>query len=237
MVARGLAENCEQAARAIRAGQVRVASQPADKPGHLFPEDSDIAVIAQSRFVSRGGDKLEAAFAAFNLDVKDLVCLDVGSSTGGFTDCMLQHGAKKVYAVDVGTDQIHWKLKNDKRVVVMENINARYLRPGDLPEPVSFATIDVSFISLTLILRAVTDVIKSGGLIISLIKPQFEARPEQVEKGGVVRNPETRQAVIEKIKQFGTSELGLEWLGVKESPLKGPAGNVEFLACWRCEKR
>lgn len=232
VVDRNLSESREKAQRLIRAGLVRVKGQTASKPGHLFPDDSEVSVDAQALFVSRGGDKLQGAFEAFGINVETLVCLDVGSSTGGFTDCMLQHGAARVYAVDVGTSQLHWKLRNDPRVVVMENVNARYLKPAAFPEQPAFATIDVSFISLTKVMGAVTDVIRSGARIVSLIKPQFEAGPRDVEKGGVVRRPEVRERVIGEVRSFGTGRLGLEWLGIVESPLKGPAGNTEYLAYW-----
>ncbi|MFC1497579.1 TlyA family RNA methyltransferase [Verrucomicrobiota bacterium] len=232
---RGLVESREQAQRLIRAGQVFVNGQVADKPGHKHDNTVDIEIKEKQRFVGRGGEKLEAAFDAFELDVHDKTCLDIGSSTGGFTDCLLQHGASKVYAVDVGKGQLHWKLRNDPRVIVMENINARYLKPDDLPEKPFFCVIDVSFISLTKILPAVIQVLSENAHIVTLIKPQFEAGRKQVEKGGVVRDPEIRQQVIDKVKQFGVERLGLEWLEVYESPLKGPAGNVEFLALWKKE--
>jgi len=233
VVERGLAESREQAQRVIMAGQVKVDGQPASKPGHAFSEDAAVEVAASPRFVSRGGDKLEAAMQAFSIDVAGLVCMDVGASTGGFTDCLLQHGAGKVYAIDVGSGQLHWKLRNDSRVVVMEKINARYLEGKDFPDPISFATIDVSFISLTNILGAVTNVMRPGSRLVSLIKPQFEAGRADVGKGGVVRDTGVRARVVERIRSFGTETLGLEWTGMCESPLKGPAGNVEFLACWR----
>ena len=232
LVGRGLAENPEKAKRLILAGKVRVDSQPASKPGVKFQCDSQIEVMASPRFVGRGGDKLQAAFETFGICIEGMVCLDIGASTGGFTDCMLQHGAAGVYAVDVGKGLIHMKLRNDPRVTVMDEVNARSLTQSMFQQPVSFATVDVSFISLTKILPAVTQVLVRGGHIVSLIKPQFEAKPEDVEKGGVVRNQAIRERVIEAIRSFGTGKLGLSWLGVCESPLKGPAGNVEFLAYW-----
>ncbi len=233
VAAKGLVESREQARRLIMAGQVRVNGQLATKPGHTFPETALIEVSALPRFVGRGGEKLEAAMTAFKLDVAGLVCVDVGAATGGFTDCMLQRGASKVYAVDVGAGLLHWKLRNDPRVVAMEKVNARYLDAKAFPEPVRFATLDVSFISLTKVLGAVTDVIRPDSMIVSLVKPQFEAGRKDVGKGGVVRDPGVRAGTVEKIRVFGTETLGLEWIGVCESPLKGPAGNVEFLACWR----
>ena len=233
LVNAGLAESKELAQRLIMAGEVRVAGQVATKPGHKYPDAAPLEVAARPRFVSRGGDKLEGAFAAFPaFDVAGKVCIDVGASTGGFTDCLLQHGAARVIAVDVGKNQLHWKMRNDPRVFVMEEFNARYLRLTDLPEQPQMGVTDVSFISLKLILPPMADVLVPGGEIISLIKPQFEAGRENVP-GGVVRDPAVREAVVEEIKAFGTGTVGLSWLGSVESPLKGPEGNVEFLAWWR----
>lgn len=233
VVDRGLTESREQAQRLIRAGQVWIDGHRALKPGHTFAADTAIELTAAPRFVSRGGEKLEAAFDAFNLRVDGFACLDVGAATGGFTDCLLQHGAAKVYAVDVGKGLIHWRLRNDPRVVVLEHINARRLDASLFADPIMFATIDVSFISLTRILPAVTQVMVEAGHIVSLIKPQFEAGRKQVGKGGVVRDSAVRAEVVEKIKVFGTEALGLMWLATCESPLKGPAGNVEHLVLWR----
>ena len=233
LVERGFAESREQAQRFIGAGQVRVAGQVQTKPGHSFAVDAQVDVEALQRFVGRGGEKLEAAFDAFNLEVKGLTCLDVGASTGGFTDCLLQHGAAKVYAVDVGKGQLHWKLRNDPRVVVMEKVNARHLNAESLGEAPSFGVMDVSFISLTKVMPAVINVLLPGSRLVTLIKPQFEAGREQIGHGGVVRDPEVHAAVVEHVKNFGIKELGLEWQDVRQSPLKGPAGNIEFLACWR----
>lgn len=233
LVKAGLAESKELAQRLIMAGEVRVAGQVATKAGHKFPDDSLLEVAARPRFVSRGGDKLEGAFAAFPaFDVAGKVCIDVGSSTGGFTDCLLQHGAARVIAVDVGKGQLHWKMRQDRRVHVMEEFNARYLRLTDLPQQPQMGVTDVSFISLKLILPPMSDVLSPGGEIISLIKPQFEAGRENVP-GGVVRDQAVREAVVEGIKAFGTESLGLAWLGCVPSPLLGPEGNVEFLAWWR----
>ncbi len=233
LVERGLVGSREKAQRLILAGAVRVSGQVADKPGREVEADAAVEVAAPEPFVGRGGGKLEAAFKDFSLDVSGKVCVDVGASTGGFTDCLLQHGASKVYAVDVGHGQLDWRLRNDPRVVVREGLNARYLSASDIPEPFRFAVVDVSFISLTLILPPVTTLIEPGGELVTLIKPQFEAGREQVGKGGVVRDPATREDVIRRIREFGTGTLRLEWLGICESPLKGPAGNVEFLAWWR----
>lgn len=235
MVKAELAESKEQAQRMIMAGSVRIGGHPATKSGHKYPEDVKLEVTAQPRFVSRGGDKMEGAFTAFpDFDVTGLVGLDVGSSTGGFTDCLLQHGAVRMMAVDVGRGQLHWKLRQDERVHVMESFNARYLRLEDLPEQPQVAVTDVSFISLKLILPPMVEVLEAGREIISLIKPQFEAGREFAPRG-VVRDPAVHQAVVEEIRRFGTEELKLEWLGCVESPLRGPEGNVEFLARWRKE--
>jgi 23S rRNA (cytidine1920-2'-O)/16S rRNA (cytidine1409-2'-O)-methyltransferase len=233
LVKAGLAESKELAQRLIMAGEVRVAGQVVTKAGHKYPDDSPLEVAARPRFVSRGGDKLEGAFAAFPaFDVADKVCLDVGSSTGGFTDCLLQHGAARVIAVDVGKGQLHWKMRKHPRVHVMEAFNARYLRLTDLPQQPQRGVTDVSFISLKLILPPMADVLPPGGEIISLIKPQFEAGRENVPDG-VVRDPAVREAVVESIRVFGTESLKLTWLGCVPSPLLGPEGNVEFLAWWR----
>ncbi len=232
VVEHGLAESRDRAQRLIRAGSVRVGGQPASKPGHLYPADAEITCLERPRFVGRGGEKLAAAFARFGLDVRGAVCLDVGASTGGFTDCLLQHGAARVYAVDVGHGQLHERLRTDPRVVVMERCNARRLRAGDLPETAGFACIDVSFISLTIILPAVRELLRPGAALVTLIKPQFEAGRSQVGRGGVVRDEAVRQAVVDRLRAEG-ERVGFEWLGVCASPLRGPAGNVEFLAHWR----
>jgi len=233
LVAAGLAESKERAQRLIMAGEARVAGQVATKPGHKYLADAAVTVDARPRFVSRGGDKLEGAFEAFpDFDVRGKVCIDVGASTGGFTDCLLQHGAARVIALDVGKGQLHWKMRQDARVHVIESFNARYMRLSDLPELPQAAVTDVSFISLKLILPPITDVLPPGGEIVSLIKPQFEAGRANVP-GGVVRDPTVRAAVVDEIKGFGTGVLKLEWRGCAESPLKGPEGNVEFLAYWR----
>lgn len=227
---RGLAESREKAQRLIRAGQVSVNDQRATKPGIQYNETVSISVKQPPPYVSRGGEKLQAAFEAFDLDVTGLLCMDIGASTGGFTDCLLQHGAARVIAVDVGKGQLHWRLRNDPRVVVIEGLNARHLDPTEVPGTPGFATIDVSFISLTKVLPAVIGVVAPGAGIVALIKPQFEAGRAQVEKGGVVRAESVRQAVVDKIRQFIGQSPGLAWMGVCPSPLKGPAGNVEYLA-------
>ena len=229
----GLADSREKAQRLILAGQVRVAGQIATKPGREVLLDALIDVAARERFVGRGGEKLEKAFETFSLDVRDKICLDVGASTGGFTDCLLQHGAAHVYAVDVGTAQLHWRLRQDPRVTIMENVNARYLKPNDFPTPPAVATADVSFISLTKILPAVNDTLTPRATLITLIKPQFEAGRADVEEGGVVRDAQVRECVIDAIRQFGVNTLGWSWKGLCESPIRGPAGKIEYLAWWQ----
>jgi 23S rRNA (cytidine1920-2'-O)/16S rRNA (cytidine1409-2'-O)-methyltransferase len=234
LVQRGLVASREKAQRLILAGAVRVNGDVAGKPGHTVPDEPEtvLAVAEPERFVGRGGLKLEKAFEAFGMNAAGRICLDVGASTGGFTDCLLQHGASRVYAVDVGRGQLDWKLRNDPRVVVREGINARYLRPGDLPERVSFCVVDVSFISLTKILPAVTPLMEPGDLV-TLIKPQFEAGPDQVGKGGVVRDEAVRTRVVDTVRRFGEGLPGLAWQAFVESPIRGPAGNIEFLAWWK----
>lgn len=234
LVTHSLAASRTVAQALILEGKVRVDGQVETKAGRLVSEDAAIEVEASPRFVSRGGDKLEGAFTSFpGWTVDGLVCLDVGSSTGGFTDCLLQHGAARVMAVDVGTNQLAWKLRSDPRVWTRENFNARYMTSADLPERPARAVTDVSFISLTLILPPMADVLLSGGEMISLIKPQFEAGRGQAP-GGVVTDPAVRARVVDDISTFGTQTLGLELLGVAESPIRGrDKGNIEYLAWWR----
>jgi 23S rRNA (cytidine1920-2'-O)/16S rRNA (cytidine1409-2'-O)-methyltransferase len=233
LVARGSFESRERAQRAIMAGDVTVAGQRVDKPGAQVPGDADIAIRQSQRYVSRGGLKLEAALSAFNIDPTGALCLDIGASTGGFTDCLLQHGAARVYAFDVGHSQLDWKIRSDPRVEVREKLNARYLTPADLPENPSICVIDVSFISLTLILPPAFGVITPAGVIVALIKPQFELGKNEVGKGGIVRDPAAHEAAVEKIRNFVTVTLGYRWEGVIESPILGGEGNKEFLACLR----
>lgn len=227
LVERGLAESREKAKRLIMAGEVLVGDRVVDKPGTRVAEDAEIRLRATLPYVSRGGLKLEAALDRFGVAVAGKVAADVGASTGGFTDCLLQRGAARVYAIDVGYGQLAWKLRNDPRVVVLERTNIRYLE--SLPEPVDLATVDVSFISLELVLPVVVRLLKPEGEIIALIKPQFEAGREHVGKGGVVRDPEVHRSVLERITAWAL-EHGLAVRGLMRSPLKGPAGNVEFLA-------
>ena len=234
LVARGLAPSRTAAQALVMAGEVRVDGQVAAKPSQAVSGDSSIVVEQPLRFVSRGGEKLEGAFAAFpEWKVEGLACLDVGSSTGGFTDCMLQHGARRVMAVDVGTNQLAYRLRVDPRVWVKEKFNARYMTASDLPELPDRAVTDVSFISLKLILPPMAEVLKPGGEIVSLVKPQFEAGRGNAP-GGVVSDPAVRQAVLDDIARFGTGELGLELVGTAESPIRGrEKGNIEYLAYWR----
>lgn len=229
LVERGLAESRTQAQRLILAGQVWAEGQPVRKPSTRLPEDVVLEVRSRPRYVSRGGEKLEAALARFQVEVKDKVCADVGASTGGFTDCLLQHGASRVYAIDVGHGQLHWKLRQDPRVVVMEGVNARYLE--NLPEPVNLVTMDVSFISVLLILPVVRRWLAPAGRVLVLIKPQFEAGKREVARGkGVIRKPEIHRRVLEDVLER-VQHLGYRPLGVMPSPVRGAKkGNIEFWA-------
>jgi len=233
VVERGLCASRESAQRLIRAGRVQVNGSVASKPGHTFPADSGVEISETPPYVSRGGEKLKAALDRFRIRVNDRICLDVGSSTGGFTDCLLKSGASAVTAVDVGTGQLHWDLRRDERVDVREKVNARYLEPDDFDPRPQLAVIDVSFISLTLILPPVSDVLAMEGDLVTLIKPQFEAGPKNVGKGGVVSDPKIHAQVIHRIRKFGTGSLPLKWCGILRSPLTGPAGNIEFLTWWK----
>jgi len=226
LVQRGLAASRERAQALIRAGQVMVNDQVMDKPGRRVPTNATLRLRGRLPYVSRGGLKLEAALNAFQLDVTGWVVADVGASTGGFTDCLLQRGAAKVYAIDVGYGQLAWKLRRDPRVVVMERTNIRFLE--SLPEPVDLATVDVSFIGLELVLPAVMRLLKPEGHIVALVKPQFEAGREQVGKGGVVRDPAVHRQVLTRLTGWAV-ERGLRVLGLIPSPITGPKGNVEFL--------
>ena len=233
LVARSLAESREKAKRLILAGAVRVDGQLAHKPSDLVGDDAALVVEAAEKYASRGGHKLEAALTAFHISCGGLVCADLGASTGGFTDCLLQRGAARVHAVDVGKGQLDWKLRQDARVVVHDNVNARNLRVADLGGQVDLVTIDVSFISLTKVLPAAAAALKAGGTLVALIKPQFEAGKKLVKKGGVVRDSQVHDAVTKTIQEFATKTLGLTPLGVIQSPLLGPAGNKEFLIALR----
>ncbi|HPZ07299.1 MAG TPA: TlyA family RNA methyltransferase [Candidatus Eremiobacteraeota bacterium] len=219
----------EKARSAIMAGRVFVNGHRTDKPGHAFSEDAEIELKGNScPYASRGGLKLEKALSVFSVDLKDKIAIDIGASTGGFTDCMLKKGIERVYAVDVGYGQLAWSLRQDERVVNIERKNARYLTSDDIPEKVHIITIDVSFISLTKILPVVKEFLLPKGHIISLIKPQFEAGKEYVGKGGVVKRKEAHIKVLTDIISF-SSDIGLSLRGLDYSPLQGPAGNMEFL--------
>lgn len=226
---RGLATSREKAKAMIMEGIVYVDGQKEDKAGTLFDTEAPIEVRGTTlRYVSRGGLKLEKSMSSFNLTLTDKVCMDVGASTGGFTDCMLQNGACKVFAIDVGRGQLDWKLRNDPRVVCMEKTNIRYVTPEEIGEQVEFTSIDVSFISLTKVLGPVKALLKPDGQVVCLVKPQFEAGREKVGKKGVVREPEVHEEVIHKVINWAV-ELGFEILHLDFSPIKGPEGNIEYL--------
>lgn len=230
LVAQGHCASREQAQRLILAGEVKVGTRVAAKPSEKVAPDAVIELKEKPRFVGRGGLKLEAALDAFAIDVTGWVALDVGSSTGGFTDCLLQRGASRVHAFDVGTNQLAWKLRSDPRVRSRENFNCRHLTPADVGEPVDLAVMDLSFISLLLVLPAVVPCVRLGGSIICLIKPQFELSPAAIGKGGIVRDEAARQEAVEKIHRWVDGRDDLAWAGVIPSPITGTDGNVEFLA-------
>jgi 23S rRNA (cytidine1920-2'-O)/16S rRNA (cytidine1409-2'-O)-methyltransferase len=233
LVDRGLCATREQAQRAILAGLVRVNDRPAVKPGDRVGAGDAVQLTAPERFVSRGGHKLEHALQTFALDVSQAVAIDFGASTGGFTDCLLQHGAARVYAVDVGHGQLAWRLRQDPRVVVMERTNARYLTPQSFPgpfHPVDLVVVDCSFISLTKLLAPAAGLLRPGGHLLALIKPQFEAGRSEVDRGqGVIRDPAIHQRVLRELEAHVRQQGQLVWCQVTESPLTGPAGNREFL--------
>ena len=229
LVRQGYYESREKAKRAIMAGIVFVNGQKSDKAGNMIDTEAEIFVKENiCPYVSRGGLKLEKSIKMFNLDLTDDVCMDIGASTGGFTDCMLQNGAVKVYSIDVGYGQLDWKLRNDPRVVCMEKTNIRYVIPEDIQEPAQFSSIDVSFISLTKVLLPVRNLLTEDGEIVCLIKPQFEAGREKVGKKGVVRDPAVHLEVIEKVIAYASS-IALEPRHLSFSPIKGPEGNIEYL--------
>ena len=228
LLERGIVQSRERAKGLILSGDVRVNGNPVNKAGTLIDENAEIEITKDIPYVSRGGLKLEKAIKEFNINVKDKAAIDVGASTGGFTDCLIQYGAKKVYAVDVGYGQLAWKLRNDPRVVIIERKNVRYIKPSDIGEPVDIATIDVSFISLKLVLPVVKNLLKENGEIIALIKPQFEVGKGEVGKGGIVKDEEKHKKVISEIKSFAI-DSGFKVLNVTESPIAGQKGNVEFL--------
>lgn len=229
LVKRGLATSREKAKAFIMAGDVYVDGQKEDKAGHEFPVDSEIEVRAEKMpYVSRGGFKLERAIQSFGIDLDGKICMDIGASTGGFTDCMLQNGAKKVYSIDVGHGQLDWGLRNDERVVCMEKTNVRYITPDMIDESPEFASADVSFISLTKILLPVREVLSEDAFMVCLIKPQFEAGRDQVGKHGVVRDKKVHKQVIQSVTGFA-ADNGFEVIGLDFSPIKGPEGNIEYL--------
>jgi 23S rRNA (cytidine1920-2'-O)/16S rRNA (cytidine1409-2'-O)-methyltransferase len=230
LVERGLFESRERAQRAIMAGLVCLDGHRADKAGTRVEDDAQIGVKAGDRYVGRGGLKMEGALHGFALNPDGWICLDVGASTGGFTDCLLQHGASKVYAVDVGHAQLDWKIRSDARVVVLEKVNCRYLSEQEVPESVDLLVADVSFISLTMILPASLARVKPGGRAVVLIKPQFELRREEVGRGGIVREENLHQKAVERVQEWVGLQPELEWRGLMESPIRGGDGNVEFLA-------
>ncbi|HEY1663203.1 MAG TPA: TlyA family RNA methyltransferase [Verrucomicrobiae bacterium] len=230
MVERGLCQSRERAKRSILAGQVRVNGQVAQKASDSVAVGDEIVVAAPEKYVSRGGQKLEHALKHFQLDVTGLLTIDLGASTGGFTDCLLQSGAAKVFAVDVGQGQFAWKLRQDPRVVVMEKTNARHLTPAHFPALFDLAVIDCSFISLRQILPPAAGLLKPDGKIVALIKPQFEAGKAEADKGrGVISDPAIHERVLRELRDFISAQAGLCWRDVVESPLLGPAGNKEFL--------
>jgi 23S rRNA (cytidine1920-2'-O)/16S rRNA (cytidine1409-2'-O)-methyltransferase len=229
LVNRNLAESREKAKAIIMSGNVFVEGQREDKAGSSFPEEVSIEIKGNTlKYVSRGGLKLEKAIDAYGVKPEGKICMDVGSSTGGFTDCMLQNGAVKVYAVDVGTNQLAWKLRQDERVVSMEKTNIRYLTPEQISDPIDLASIDVSFISLTKVLQPVRELLTDEGEVVSLIKPQFEAGREKVGKKGVVRDKKVHIEVIELVNNYAAS-IGFDCLNISFSPIKGPEGNIEYL--------
>ena len=224
----GLATTRARAQALVMAGSVTVDGKVTDKPGTRVLPDAVIEVKEELKYVSRGGGKLAPGLAAFGLDPAGKTCLDVGASTGGFTDVLLQAGARKVYAVDVGKGLLYWRLRQDPRVTTMESVNARYLKPGDFPEPIEFAVIDVSFISLALILPAVTPLLVPGAKVVALVKPQFEVGKDKVGKGGVVRDEEAIAGAVDKVAAAARG-LGLIEAGRMPAPIKGPKGNQEYL--------
>lgn len=256
--AQGLAESRERAKRLIMAGKVALDPDPfpadhavsgvppaartgrplvkVDKPGHRYSPDTRFMLAGVERFVSRGAYKLLTALTHFALDVRGLVCLDAGASTGGFTDCLLQHGAARVYAVDVGREQLHERLRADARVVSMEGVNLRLAPPDLLPEPVDLVVADVSFISLTRVLPSCLRWLRESGRVVALIKPQFELGPHQTEKG-VVRDPALRQQAVDRVVAFCRQDLGLACTGIAPAAIRGPKGNQEYLACLEREPR
>lgn len=230
LVTHGLAQSRDAAVRMILAGEVKVNGAVVDKPAKTIPVDATIEIPQQiTRFVSRGGDKLAAALDACSIDPQGMICLDVGCSTGGFTDCLLQRGAARVYAVDVGYGQFDWRLRQDPRVVLIERTNIRYIDRSTIPESVGLVVVDVSFISLTKVLPPLIQFLSTGAVVIALVKPQFEVGKGQVGRGGIVREETQRQDVLQRIIRFAT-EVGLQTMKTLDCPIKGKKGNQEILA-------
>ena len=233
LVTQSLAQSRDAAVRMILAGEVKVNSTVVDKPAKAIPVDAIIEILQKStRFVSRGGDKLAAALETFSIDPQGVICLDVGCSTGGFTDCLLQRGATRVYAVDVGYGQFDWRLRQDPRVVLIERTNIRYIDRSSIPESVDLVVIDVSFISLTKVLPPIIQFLSPGAVVLALVKPQFEVGKGQVGRGGIVREETLRQDVLQRIVRFAT-ETGLQTMRTLDCPIKGKKGNHEILANFR----
>lgn len=229
LVNRGLSESREKAKRTIMAGLVKVEGRVEDKPGSVFDAESDITVEGREcPYVSRGGFKLEKGIKSWNIDCRDKICVDMGASTGGFTDCMLQHGASKVYAIDVGYGQLDYRLRTDERVINMEKTNIRYLDTDLIKEPADFISIDVSFISLKHMLPVASELLSDDGLVFCLVKPQFEAGREQVGKGGIIRDPAVHEEVINKVVGYAEAN-SLYPVNLSHSPIKGSKGNIEYI--------
>ncbi len=228
----GYCKSREEARKLIKSNCVKCGSAVIDKPSYDVADGVKLEVTNPFKYVSRGGDKLEAALENFKIDVRNCICIDIGASTGGFTDCLLQNGAKTVYAIDSGKEQLDSKLKSDARVISMENVNARYLRSGDLPEMCDVCVMDVSFISQTLIHPAVNEILKNGGYFITLIKPQFEAGKQSISKGGIVKDEKARDFAKDKV--ISSAQLNnLEFINCITSPIKGGDGNIEYLALFK----
>ena len=239
LMERGMFESREKAKRAILAGQIRVNDQRASKASDSVREQDTILVKERDRYVSRGGHKLEHGLKTFGLKVTGIRAVDLGASTGGFTDCLLQHGAECVVAIDVGKGQLAWKLRQDSRVTSMEGTNARYVTPTLLADdigPADLVVVDCSFISLEKILPAAVGLLRNGGHVVALVKPQFEAGKQEVDRGaGVIRDPQIHQRILRHLRHYVADKLDMVWVAETESPLRGPAGNIEFLVC--LEKR
>lgn len=226
---RRLIRSRSRAQRMIAAGRVKVDGRILTRPGHPIDPEAEIEILSFEQYVSRGGDKLEAALEQFKIDPKHRICLDIGASTGGFTDCLLQHGAAKVYAIDVGHDQLHPRIRRHPKVVVREGLNARYLEPQDIAEPVELVTIDVSFISLKHILPPLVEILAPQGEILALVKPQFEVGKEELPDNGVVKDETARQDVLSGIRAFIEAETPWNVVDQMQSPVQGEKGNIEFL--------